>query len=81
MGAALAILASYVVMAAALHYFSQKFYPITYEYGKLAKILAVVLLTGATYYYLLYRVGLEPWHRFALLGSFFTALFALRIVK
>jgi len=41
----------------------------------------VVFLTGAAYYYLFYCVGLEPWHRFALLGAFLAALFALRIVK
>jgi O-antigen/teichoic acid export membrane protein len=81
MGAALAVLASYMVMSAALHYFSQKFYPIAYEYGKLAKILAMILLTGAAYYYLFYHGGLEPWHRFVILGAFLTALFALRIVK
>jgi len=81
MGAALAVLASYMVMSALLHYLSQKFYPIAYEYGKLAKILGVVFLTGAAYYFLFYRVGLEIWHRFALLGAFLAAFFALRIVK
>jgi O-antigen/teichoic acid export membrane protein len=79
-GAALATLASYMVMAALLHYFSQKFYPIVYEYAKLAKILSVVFFTGGAYYYLLFCVGLETWHRFALLGAFLAMLVTLRIV-
>ncbi len=81
MGAALAVLASYLVMAASLHFFSQKFYPIRYEYAKLAKIVAVVVATGLAYYFLYYRVGLEPWHRFALLGGFVAVLFALRVIR
>jgi len=81
MGAALAILASYMTMSALLQYFSQKFYPIAYEYAKLAKILSVVFLTGAAFYYLHFCVGLELWHRFILLAAFLAAFFALRIVK
>ncbi|MCU0275506.1 MAG: polysaccharide biosynthesis C-terminal domain-containing protein [Acidobacteria bacterium] len=80
-GAALAVLASYLVMAAGLHFVARKFYPIPYEYGKLAKILGVVAVTGLSYYFLYYRVGLETWHRFALLGGFVALLFVLRVVK
>ena len=80
-GAALATLASYMVMAAVLHHFAQKYYPIAYEYGKLAKMLGIVFLTGATYYALLFRGGVQPWQRVALLGAFVAALFAMRIVK
>lgn len=81
MGAALAVLASYLVMAALLHHFAQKFYPIRYEYGKLVRILAAVVATGLIYYFLYYRVGLELWHRFALLAGFIAMLFVLRIVS
>jgi O-antigen/teichoic acid export membrane protein len=80
-GAALAILASYMVMTAGLHHIAQKFYPVAYEYGKLARMLAIVFLTGAAYYWLLFRGGVELWQRFVLLGVFVAALFAMRIVK
>ena len=80
-GAALAVLASYMVMTAGLHHVAQKYYPVAYEYGKLARILAIVFLTGAAYYCLLFRGGVAPWQRFALLGAFVAALFAMRIVK
>ena len=81
MGAALAVLASYLLMAALLFHFAQKFYPIRYEYGKLARVLALVVATALAYYFLYFRFGIALWHRFALLTGFITALFALRIVK
>lgn len=81
MGAALAVLASYLVMAALLHHYAQRFYPIRYEYGKLARILAIVVSAGLAYYFLYYRVGLELWHRFAILAGFIALLFALRLVR
>ncbi len=81
MGAALAILASYVVMSASLFCFTRKIYPIPYEYGKLAKIMAAILVTGLAYYYLLFRVGLNLWHRFILLAGFILLLFILQVVK
>ena len=59
-GAALATLASYMVMAAGLFYFAQKFYGIPYEYGKIVKILAAIFACGALYYYLYFHGGLEP---------------------
>jgi O-antigen/teichoic acid export membrane protein len=81
MGAALAVLASYLVMAGSLFFITRRVYPIAYEFGKLAKIMAAILITGLTYYYLFYRVGLETWHRFALLAGFMVMLFIMRVVK
>ncbi len=81
MGAALAVLASYLVMAVLLHGIARKFYPVPYEYGKLARILAIVSATGSAYYFLYFRVGLELWHRLALLAAFIALLFVLRVVK
>ena len=80
-GAALAVLASYMVMTALLHHVAQKYYPVAYEYGKLARVLGVVFLTGTAYYVLLFRGGVELWQRIALLAAFIAALFAMRIVK
>lgn len=80
MGAALAVLASYVTMAVSLFLVTRRIYPVAYEFGKLARILATVIVTGLVYYYLHYRVGLELWHRFALLGGFAAMLCALRVI-
>jgi O-antigen/teichoic acid export membrane protein len=46
-GAALATLASYMVMAAGLFLFAQKFYKVPYEFGKIFKILGTVFACGA----------------------------------
>ena len=81
MGAALAVLASYVIMAFSLFIITRRIYPVAYEFGKLARIMATVIATGLAYYYLYYRVGLELWHKFALLGGFAALLFALRVIK
>ena len=53
MGAALATLASYFVMAAGYYIVTQKFYKINYEYSKLAKIALSTIIIGAVYYWLL----------------------------
>ena len=81
MGAALAVLASYLVMALLLHQVARKFYPVPYEYGKLARILGTVVVTASAYYWIHFRGGIELWHRFVLLAGFIALLFALRVVK
>ena len=81
MGAGLAVLASYLVMALLLHRVARRFYPVPYEYGKLARILGTVIATAAAYYWIYFRVGIELWHRCALLAGFIALLFFLRIVK
>ena len=53
MGAALATLASYFVMAAGYYIVTQKFYKINYKYSKLAKIALSTIIIGAVYYWLL----------------------------
>jgi len=80
-GAALATLASYIVMAAGLFYFARKFYPIPYEYGKIFNILAAILVSGAVYYYLYYHNGLNVPVKLAMLAAFGAALLALQVVK
>ncbi len=80
-GAALATLASYVVMAALLHHYARRFYPVPYEYGRLARTLLAVVATGLGYYLLYYRVGILLWHRAALLAGFIVLLFVLQVVR
>lgn len=51
MGAALATLISYVVMMTSMYYFSNKYYPVEYEYKKIGLIfLLLALITGAYYF-------------------------------
>ena len=81
MGAALATLASYIVMAAGLYLFSQKYYEIKYEYAKVFKILAVIVITCIIYYYMYYEVGLTLLYKFILLFCFICSLFVMRVVE
>ena len=80
-GAALATLASYMVMAAGLFYFAQKFYGIPYEYGKIVKILAAILECGALYYYLYFHGSLSLFARSLILSLFLATLFLMRVVR
>jgi len=80
-GAALATLASYIVMAAGLFYFAQKYYPIHYEYGKIFKILAAIFVSGTVYYYLYYHGGLTIAYKGLLLLGFAASLLVLRVVE
>ena len=57
---------SYVVMAAGLYFFSQKYYKIKYEFGKVFKILATIVITCIIYYYIYYEVGLTLLYKFIL---------------
>lgn len=52
--AAAATLASYVVMAAILFFFAQKYYKINYEYSRIAKIFITIVIIGGCYYSLDY---------------------------
>ncbi len=81
MGAALATLASYLVMSVGLFIVSQKIYRINYEYGKLAKIFVVILLVGSAYYYFLNFGGLNILVKIVMLFAFIGLLFLFRILK
>lgn len=63
MGAALATLASYVVMAAGYYLVTQKYYRINYEYGKLARITSVVIIVSAGYYILAFNGLLNIYYK------------------
>ena len=81
MGAALATLAAYMVMAGSLFYFSQKVYEIKYEYSRIIKILSLLFVTGGVYYYLLYNIGLNLPIKFLILFCFVAAVFILRVIS
>ncbi len=80
-GAALATLASYIVMAVGLYFFSQKYYPIKYEFGKIFKILVLISITCLLYYYLYYQVGLNFIYKIVLLAGFIVSLLAMHVVE
>jgi O-antigen/teichoic acid export membrane protein len=52
-GAALATLASYLVMALGYYYVTQKFFKVKYELKRIGHIFIAIILVGAFYYYLL----------------------------
>ncbi len=81
MGAALATLASYLVMAVYLFYFSQKFYRIDYEYGKVFSILGLIVATLILYYYLLSMGQVAIMIKIIIAVLFILFIFALKIVR
>ena len=50
MGAAIATLAAYLVMALGYYFVTQKFYKINYEVGKVLKIFSFIIIIGVLYY-------------------------------
>jgi O-antigen/teichoic acid export membrane protein len=75
MGAALATLASYLVMALGFYIAGQKFYKIEYELGKIFKIFFIIAATGAVYYILLYSGNLLLIYKVILLILFTAFLY------
>ncbi|MEW6701257.1 MAG: polysaccharide biosynthesis C-terminal domain-containing protein [Bacteroidota bacterium] len=80
-GAAIATLVSYIVMASSLFFFSQKFYRINYEYNKLIKILSAIFITAVFYYYLYFQNSLNLTYKLILLFGFVGVLLLLRVVE
>jgi O-antigen/teichoic acid export membrane protein len=78
MGAALAALASYIVMAAGLYIVTQKFYKIEYENVKMISIFIIVLLAGIIYYLLKSIEALNLFYKCLIL--IFFLLFASMVV-
>jgi O-antigen/teichoic acid export membrane protein len=52
-GAALATLASYIVMAAGYYFVTQKFFQVKYELKRIGNIFIAIIIVGGIYYYLL----------------------------
>ena len=81
-GAALATLASYIIMAMLYWFFTNKIYPVPYEYGRLAKLICAAALPVIIFF-----SGWNPisdydliW-RFVLLTSFPILLFLFRFFE
>lgn len=81
MGAALATLASYFVMAAGLYFVNQKIYKIAYENWKMIKIFLLIGVIAFFYYDFLYQNELTIAIKIILLISFLIALFIFIIDK
>jgi O-antigen/teichoic acid export membrane protein len=75
MGAALATLLSYIVMASGYYIVTQKFYKITYDYLKLSKIALAVVFVGAVYYLLMYGGFLLIYYKIILAIIFIAYIF------
>lgn len=81
LGAALATLASYVVMSVGLFFYSQKHYKINYEYQKVFSILFLLILSTAIYYYLYFSGNLTLHWKIIVVTGFILLFFALRIIN
>ncbi len=81
MGAAIATLASYMVMAGGLFIFSQRVYKIEYEYSKIIKILLLIFVTGGAYYYIYYNIGMNFPIKVVLLLGFVGSLLLMKVVE
>lgn len=66
MGAAIATLLSYVVMASGYYIVTQKFYKINYDYLKLAKITIATIFVCIVYYLLMYGNLLNIYYKIIL---------------
>ncbi len=66
MGAALATLLSYIVMALGYFIVTQKYYRINYDYYKLVKIALCVLFVGVVYYLLMFGGFLNIYYKIIL---------------
>jgi O-antigen/teichoic acid export membrane protein len=75
MGAALATLAAYIVMATGYYVVTQKYYKIHYEYGKLWKIFIGVLIISVIYYILIWDGYINILYKFILAILFLVYIF------
>jgi len=75
MGAALATLLSYVVMASGYYIVTQKYYRINYDYYKLIKIALAILFVGTVYYLLMYGGFLNIYYKIILAIIFISYIY------
>lgn len=78
-GAAIATFLSYLVMTLGIYYFSQKYYPIRYEYKKVAKIFLSLALVTSIYFYTSNYFEIQWYLKllFPVLFLFLTAVFKI----
>jgi len=81
MGAAVAMLVSYFVMAIAIFIVSQKFYRIPYEYAKITSIFGSMTVVAVLYYYGESLNVITIAHKVGLFVLFTGLLFVLRVVN
>jgi O-antigen/teichoic acid export membrane protein len=74
-GAALATLASYLVMAIAVYKITQRFYKINYEKTKVLLTLSLVIIVAAIYYWLSYSNQLLFVYKLLLMAGFIASIF------
>jgi O-antigen/teichoic acid export membrane protein len=79
MGAALATLAAYFVMAVIYFFVTQRFYKINYEYAKLAKIFLSIFIVAFIYYIQQLNGLLTLTNKFLMLLLFVILLFVFNI--
>ena len=79
MGAALATLLSYFLMAVGFYFASSRIYPIKYEWGKMSIILVLIAVYGALYYTFLDFLNSHIMIRIALVAMFILVLFVTRV--
>jgi O-antigen/teichoic acid export membrane protein len=80
MGAALATLLSYFIMAAGYYIVTQKYYRINYDYYKLVKIAIGVLFVGTVYYLLMYGGYLNIYYKI-ILAIIFIAFILMNVFE
>ena len=71
MGAALATLAGYIVMALGLFIVTQRFYKIDYELNRVLSIFVMIIIAGSIYYWLLSIEELNVFYKLIILIFFF----------
>ncbi len=81
MGAALATLAAYLIMALGYYFVTQKFYKINYEVGKILKIFLFIAVVGAIYYSLNYSGQLNMIYKFVLIIAFTLSMYLFAFDK
>ncbi len=81
MGAAIATLVSYFVMAAGLFITAQKFYKIDYEYFKIIAIFLLLFIASIFYYYVFGFENVNFVNKIAILLGFIAGLFIFRVIS
>jgi O-antigen/teichoic acid export membrane protein len=80
MGAAIATLASYFMMAAGFYFAVQKHYPVKYEFGKIARIFIAITVVTLSYYLLNEFNLLNGYIKLLLCVVYILLLFIFRVV-
>ena len=80
-GAALATLASYLVLTVGYYLVTQKFFKINYELNRIAKIFAGILIAAICYYILLFTGNLMVFYKILILATFMFYLYFVAVDK